>query len=176
MDYFNQFIIPYAGLKLGEHQFNFEITDEFFKKYDYSDLRKGNIQVGLILEREERMLILNFDIDGSVEVVCDRCLDLYDQVIHGEEHLFFKFGDDFHEESDEIIVIQGSGNKIDVGHYIYEFINLLLPYRLVHPDNENGESGCNKEFLQELEEQIPHDEVDPRWEALKKLKNELENK
>ena len=45
--------------------------------------------------------------------------------------------------------------------------------RLIHPDLENGEEGCNPEFLTSYNEQEnvePEEEIDPRWEALKKLK------
>lgn len=174
MGYFDQFIIPFAGLKPGEHSFSFDVTDEFFSKYNYSELSRGRIQVELILEKQERMLILNFDLVGTIEVMCDRCLDFYHQPVQGKQRLFIKFGEDFHEESDEIVVIPRSENKIEVGHYIFELIILLLPYRLVHPENEKGESVCDKDIIQKIEEYMPHHYMDPRWDALKKLKNKLE--
>ena len=46
--------------------------------------------------------------------------------------------------------------------------------RVVHPDDENGNPGCNPEFLSRLENETDKDkdepEGDPRWEILKNLK------
>jgi uncharacterized metal-binding protein YceD (DUF177 family) len=173
MNYFNQFFIPFTGLKEGEHRFNFEIGDEFFEKYNYSDLRKGDLRVELILDKQERMLTLTFNISGTVEVMCDRCLDNYNQLVQGKEKLFIKFGRDFHEETEEILIIPESEHQINVGHYIYEYINLLIPYRRVHPDDNNGESMCNKDVISKLQEYVRHDVVDPRWETLNHLRNKL---
>ena len=49
----------------------------------------------------------------------------------------------------------------------------------MHADNEDGSPGCNPETiailkrlsLQEEEEQGPDVTIDPRWEALKKLRD-----
>jgi hypothetical protein len=41
--------------------------------------------------------------------------------------------------------------------------------RLLHPDDENGNSTCDPEMLRLLEAMTPTESVDPRWEALRKL-------
>ena len=59
-------------------------------------------------------------------------------------------------------------------HFVYESIMLALPIQVLHPDDENGNSTCNPEILKIMNEHSPdakkEDEIDPRWEALKKLK------
>jgi uncharacterized protein len=174
MDYFDQFCIPFTGLKTGEHRFNLIVRDEFFERYNYSDLRKGDLTVGLILDKQEGILTLTFDIAGTVEVICDRCLEYYDQPVAGRERLYIRFGKDFHEETDEIMIIPETENQIDVGHYIYEYINLLIPYRHVHPDDDRGESTCNRDVIRKLQEYQRHDLADPRWEVLNDLRNDLD--
>ena len=55
-------------------------------------------------------------------------------------------------------------------------IALSIPLRHVHP-NEKGENGCNQEMLNRLgniihdEDDEEEQEIDPRWAALKNLKN-----
>jgi len=69
-------------------------------------------------------------------------------------------------------VIPETDYQFDLSTYIYEFIHLGLPARLLHPDDENGNSTCDPEMLRLLEKLAPAGTVDPRWEALKKLKTE----
>jgi uncharacterized metal-binding protein YceD (DUF177 family) len=49
---------------------------------------------------------------------------------------------------------------------------LALPVRRVHPDLDNGKSGCNTRMMEKLEKHIVSGETertDPRWDELKKL-------
>jgi uncharacterized metal-binding protein YceD (DUF177 family) len=109
-----------------------------------------------------------------VEVPCDRCGDPLEQPIEGNSHLFIKFGEEPEEESDDVIIISDRDYQIDVSHYIYEFINLMLPAKRIHGEDENGESLCNPEAIKFLDENSGEQETDPRWDALKKLKNKEE--
>lgn len=176
VDYLKQFVIPFKGLSAGNHSFNFQINEKFFESIEYSELHKGEVQLKLEMLKEERMLIFDFQFDGTVEVICDRCLDPFDFPISGQERLFVKFGESWVEESDEIIVIPESEYQFDLTQYIYEFINLLLPIQRIHPDNKKGGSTCNPDMLQRLgsTQEIKEDH-DPRWDVLLKLKNEDKN-
>ncbi|MCF8302646.1 MAG: DUF177 domain-containing protein [Bacteroidales bacterium] len=169
MDYFSEYVIPFGGLKIGIHQYEFEINDTFFDAFDYSDLAKGNVKVTLSLERQARMLVLNFNIRGTVKVTCDRCLDEYDQEIDGNRRLIVKFGDDYKEETEEILIIPEQESHLDIGHYMYEFISLLLPIKRVHPDDDEGNSTCDPVILEKLREHSAENQIDPRWEKLKNL-------
>ena len=65
-------------------------------------------------------------------------------------------------------------DQIDIRHYVYESIMLSLPVQRVHPDNEKGRTQCNKEMLKLLKQHSnkkDKNEIDPRWEALKKFNN-----
>ncbi|MDP2423928.1 MAG: DUF177 domain-containing protein [Bacteroidales bacterium] len=169
MDYKRQFVIPFGGLKLGHHQFDFEIGDKFFAALDYSEIRNGSLKVELKLEKQPRMLQLVFDISGSVEVICDRCLDPVDCPVNGTNVLFVKFGKEYEEESEDVIVIPETQTQLDVMHYIYEFISLLMPYRHVHPEDKNGKSSCDPHVIKKLEELTPSQSIDSRWDALKNI-------
>jgi len=170
VDYRNDFVIPFSGLNIGNHQFVFKIDDKFFDNFEYSEIKKGNVNVVLELEKQEQMLILDFDIEGTLHVMCDRCLDSYDQPIAGQERLIVKFGEQPEEESDEIVIIPVGQYQFDVSQYIYEYINLLLPYRLVHPEDENGKSLCDPEVIKKLEELSVKKSTDSKWDILKNIK------
>ena len=170
MDYLKQYIIPFAGLKPGVHRFSFKVDDLFFEQFEYSEINKGDIAVEIDLEKEEKILILNFSITGEVEVHCDRCYEPFNLSIDGNERLIVKFGHDFHEENEEVQIIPEGETQINVSSFIYEYVHLLIPVRRIHPVDKNGISMCDPEIIKRIEERESASEPDPRWEVLKKLK------
>jgi len=171
-----QFIIPVTGLKPGSHQFDFEIEDSFFEHFEYSVIRKGLIQLNLVIVKEENLLVFHFLFKGHVTVPCDRCAEPFDLEIGGKDELILKFGSDFHEESEDIQVIPAGDNHFDISPFIYEYISLSLPVRRVHPEDASGKSLCDDEIIRRLEESEPSPEPDPRWEILAQLKNNKKKK
>ena len=170
MDYLKQYVIQFGGLKPGVHQFSFLVDDLFFEHFEYSEIKKGSVSILLDLEREEKMLVLHFAIDGFVEVFCDRCYSPFLQPIKGKETLIVKFGKDYHEENEEVQIIPEGETHVDIGPFLYEYVHLLLPFRKVHPDDENGNSLCDPEVINRIDEKEISTEPDPRWDLLKKLK------
>jgi len=172
VDFFKQFLIPFSNLKVGTYPFEFEINNSFFDYFETSEIKNGRLNVSINFEKQSRMLILIFKISGNVRLICDRCLDEFDQNIQTEKKLIVKLGTEEKEETDEIISIPNSEHAINVAQYIYEFIHLALPTKRVHPTKENGESLCNAEVLKKLKEHQINivEEIDPRWESLKNIK------
>jgi len=175
MNYLNQFIIPVTGLKPGSHQFDFEIDDSFFENFEYSEIKNARIYLHLVIEKEENLLVFHFDFTGHVTVPCDRCYEMFDLPIGGEDRLILKFGSDFHEESEEIQVVPYGENHFDISPFIYEYIHLSLPVRRIHPENEQRENTCDAETIRRLENLSTSSEPDPRWEALAQLKKNLKS-
>lgn len=163
-------MIPFRGMKPGIHPFDFEIGDSFFEGYPESQVRKGLVSVHLDFEREERMLILNFTLKGSAEVPCDRCNDPVTVLVNGKERLIMKFGEAYQEQSDEVVIIPETIAQVDVASYLYEYIHLLLPLRRVHGEPGTKGGQCNPAVLQKLNELNEKSAMDPRWDALSKLK------
>lgn len=164
------YILHFSGLNLGLHKFEYKISADFFNVFDNFDFQNVSISVNLILEKQERMLILNFDIKGVIVTTCDRCLDNVDFPIQGNEQLIVKFGENQNEEGD-ILIISEHEHQLDLSKYLYDYIILMLPIRIVHPEDENGNSKCNPEIIKKIQNPSEH-QTDPRWESLKKLISE----
>lgn len=162
--------IPFTGLSLEVHQFDYLVEDAFFEALEYSEIRQGTVKAHIELEKQETMLVLNFTFSGQVQLPCDRCLDPLEIPVSGEERLIVKFGESWEEESEEVLVIPQSEYKINVAQYLYEYISLALPVQRLHGDKEDGTSGCNPEVLKKLESHREEEQSDPRWDALKNLK------
>ncbi len=48
----NEFLIPFIGLKLGKHQFDFNINKTFFEDFDYHEFENCDIKVAVVLEKK----------------------------------------------------------------------------------------------------------------------------
>jgi len=168
--YLKNFVIPFKGLSIGVHQFGWEIDRRFFEEVENSEIHDAKLSVRLSFELQERMLILQFNIDGFVVVNCDRCLFDLELPVKIDQTVFVKFGEEDLDETEEIIVIPETDYQIDVSRNIYEFVVLSLPMRKVHGEDENGESLCNVEMLNKMNEYVGEKKVDPRWDKLKNLK------
>ena len=114
------------------------------------------------------MLVFDFVINGSINVICDRCLDNFDFLIDKQERLIVKFGEEFGEENDDIIIIPETEHQIDISSNLYEYIILMLPIKKTHPEDENGNTMCNPEIIKKLNE-LSKPEPDSRWDSLKGL-------
>ena len=164
----SRYIIRFHGLKDGLHRFEFEAGDDFFKAFKNPEINAGTISVVAELDKKAQMLALALKVKGSLQVVCDRCLEFVDIKIKGETQLFFKFGDIEEEMSHELIVLAHSTHELNVADYIYETAVLAMPYKKTHPKN-----GCNPEMLKRIngfdEENEKTEETDPRWDKLKDI-------
>lgn len=170
-----EFEIAYVGLKVGVHNFNFDIDSAFFKHFEDSPIKNCKVNVRLEFEKKETFFILNFFVDGSVNVECDRCLTPFDKNIFGDYICYIKFAEDPTNVQDEpdVIFISRDQTVIDVSQLVYEFINLCLPIQVMGCEKPGTEPQCNKEILKFLttEEKSKASEEDPRWAALRKLKD-----
>ena len=160
--------MPFSGLGLGKHLYHFDIDGKFFTEFEYTEIEQASINVELTLDKQERMLVLDFVISGSINVMCDRCLDNFDFVIDKQERLIVKLGDAWKEENDDILIIPESEHQIDISSYLYEYIILMLPIKKIHPEDEEGNTKCNPEIIKRLNE-LSTQEPDSRWDSLKGL-------
>lgn len=152
------------------YQFEYLISESFFKNFPESDIEKCKIEVKLDFDKRENFFLLTFYIDGIVERACDRCSEPYNQEIFGDYEIAVKYGNGENPVDEDVVYISRNDDFLDVSNLIYEFILLSIPLRCVHPEDEKGESQCNQEVIKKISNEVK-DSVDPRWAALEKLKN-----
>lgn len=167
----SEYLISFGHLAPGEFEFEFEIDDSFFKKFENSVIQKGKVDVLVVLEKKDNMLLLDFTMEGTLIVQCDKCLEDLSLDIEGYNELIVKMGDTHEELSDNVLMISSKENEIDVAQFIYEYLTLMVPMRNVHGETE-GEPECDPEILKEMEKHLSQDQIpsnDPRWDALKNI-------
>ncbi len=171
MKYLNHYLIPFVGLSIGRHEFKFEADRQFFSCFESSEIHEGNVTITVYLDKKSTHLELDFHLEGTVKVMCDRCIEMFDQPVESEDRLIVKFGTEEFENTDEILVLPHGAHEVSIAQPVYEFINLAVPPRRVHP-----EGGCNPEILKHLEKYKSDADDDddfsgdPRWDALKDIK------
>jgi len=164
--------IPFTGLKLGKHQFEFLVTDAFFDEFEYSLVKKAILVCEVALERQETMLILNFDISGTIDATCDKCLAQYPQQVEIHEQQVVRFSEEAIGEDDDIIILTKNDHEVNIAGLVYEYINVAMPFITVCSD-EGNTSFCDKEMLNQLDRLKANNDndekTDPRWDVLKKI-------
>jgi uncharacterized metal-binding protein YceD (DUF177 family) len=176
MNKIKEFLIPFAGLKLGKHHFEYQISNAFFEIFDYHEFNNSNIKVNVVLEKKSTMLELAFKHKGTVNVPCDMTNEEFDLPIKGSMKLIVRFGDDFNNDNEELLILPHGEFQLDIAQYIYEMIVLSVPLRRIHPGVKDGSLNTEalaklKELtIKELKKENKKDEnIDPRWDKLKQL-------
>lgn len=177
----NKYGIEIFKLSNAKHEYDFEVDKSFFDQFENSPVSEGNVSVHLFLDKRETLIEAKFEFRGSVELTCDRSLDLFDFSIDIDGKLIYKFGEEEMEVDDEIIIITRNTQRINIAQFIYESIVLGIPYKKLHPmyheeededDDSNGRIIYQDEISNDLnEEDQDNDNIDPRWDKLKNLKN-----
>ncbi|MDO9000120.1 MAG: DUF177 domain-containing protein [Bacteroidota bacterium] len=172
----SKYIIQFGGLPIGLHEFEFEVNDTFFSNIENSEIQSGEIDITATLTKQNHLLQMHFNFEGTVKVDCDRCLKQFDFPIEGEENLVIKHGNP-DESNDEILVIEEGSEEFDVSQYLYEYIILAIPARRVPCELDEKEFICDYETLDKLNSltsESDESETDanknPLWDQLNKLK------
>ena len=175
MNNLKEYLIPFVGLKIGKHQFDYQIDNAFFKNFDYNEFNDVSVKVDIVLEKKSTMLELDFKHKGTVNVPCDVSGEEFDLPIKGKLKLLVKFGDAFNDENEELLVLPHGEFQVNVAQYIYESIILSVPLRRIHPGVKDGSLSDVIQKLESLspkenkKEEQQNNDIDPRWENLKKL-------
>ena len=143
MDVTKQYAIAWKGLKNGTYRFDFKVDNALFEAYGSTDIKDGDLSVGVTLERGKSMLSLQTVIRGTVTVACDRCLEDCRLPVAFDGTLLVRFSDEVADYDGEVMWMLPGEDQVDLKQYIYESIVLSLPYQRVHP-----EGMCNPDMLE----------------------------
>ncbi|MBC5839198.1 YceD family protein [Flavobacterium muglaense] len=179
-----EYLIPFVGLKQGKHHFEYQLSNAFFEIFDYDEFENSDIKVNVVLEKKSTMLELVFDHKGTVNVPCDLTSEDFDLPIEGKMKLIVRFGDEYNNDNEELLVLPFGEFEIDVAQYMYEMIVLSVPLRRVHPGVKDGSLKTEaldklnelaitelkeEDNIEEEEEENKEENIDPRWDKLKQL-------
>ena len=167
-----QFILPFSGLGDGVHEFDFQVDASFFAEFEASPIAEGDVKVHVIFDKRPDLMVIQFNLAGTVHAICDRCLEPFSLPIEDDSSLIFKFAEGESDDPDVVHIPKGT-KSLHLAKHIYEFIVLAMPMIKTH---ELAGEECDPEMLKYLEEPVDTEEDDddagenPIWGALKDFK------
>lgn len=187
------FGVPLKTMPEGTQEFDYHLDKQFFVNMESSDIHDADLDAKLTVVLKNDVYSLSFHITGTVTLICDRCLDDLILPIDVTYDIAVKYGDDY-DETDDMLIIPQSDLTLNVSYMIYDTVTLAIPLKHVHPlgkcnramsallrkhravkDDEDAELA---ETLIEEMDSMPESQddepqsrqaTDPRWDGLKKI-------
>ena len=169
------FVIPVNGLTQGSTRFDWRADGAFFDSFDQSEIRSADLSVSVRVEKSGRYTGVDGTVEGTVTVLCDRCMEELVLPVRTEFLLSVKYGEeagDADAGDREIVMLPEGEADLDLSQIVYDYVNISLPLRRVHP-----EGGCNPQTLKYLGDQneTAQPAGDNPFAALKDLLNDNNN-
>lgn len=169
--------IKFTGLKLGRHDYQFRLGDDFFALFDYQEFDRADLNVEIDMEKKENGLELKMQMQGTVQVPCDVTNEPFDLPLNNHLELVVRFGEVYDDTDETVLILPDGEHYVNVAQYLYEMAALALPLKRVSPEVLSGEKGQEElALLRKAEEGTAaaddeSEETDPRWDKLKDLLN-----
>lgn len=163
------FSIPIKGLGIGKHSFEFSFGDEFFENFEDSQVKSGDYEVEVEMDKQIRMMEFHFKISGKFKAPCDRCLESIFIPTDSEDRLLVKIGEDRDDDNEEVIFIDENEQQINLAPFIYEFIHLSKPLKNVIDCEAEDYIKCDHSVLDKMDGVDKGDKEDPIWDQLKNI-------
>lgn len=196
MGKFTEFKLALKSMPKGNNEFSYHLGKKFFENMENTDIREANLDVRLNVNHTDTFYDLTFDVDGTVTVLCDRCLDDLEVPIKADYHVVVKFGESYDDTTDELLVIPETDNYLNVAYMLYDTVMLAIPIKHVHPlgkcnramsallrkhrsRGDDDDAELEQDLIDEMDSMDDNSvgsaddqPSDPRWDALKKLTDE----
>ncbi|MCI9284582.1 MAG: DUF177 domain-containing protein [Muribaculaceae bacterium] len=199
MGKFSAFRLQLKAIPEGTQEFDYHLDKQFFVNMESTDIHDADLDVKLVVTHKHDIYNLAFHVTGNVTLICDRCLDDLIQPIDATYEINVKFGDDY-AETDDLLVIPDNDPTLNVSYMIFDTASLAIPIKHVHPlgkcnramsallrkhratkaDDDDAELADRLIDEMDSMDTAPDDEApadvptDPRWDELKKLSGNAE--
>ena len=130
---FTAYKVELANKPDGHYEQDFHIGKDFFENMENNDILSADIDVHMDMEKKNDAYECTFHCKGMLQVPCDRCLDPLDLEVDTSYHLTVKYGEDYNDDSDDVLVIPETSSFLNVAYMLYDTIVLTIPLRHVHP-------------------------------------------
>ena len=117
----------------GRHEQDFECDTQFFRNMENTEVISADVHVHLDIVKKHDAYDMTFTLKGMMQIPCDRCLDPMDHEVDTTYHITVKYGDEYNDESDDVLVIPYQDTNLNVAYMLYDTIMLTIPLRHVHP-------------------------------------------
>lgn len=160
------YYIQLAGMSTGTYEFDFDIDDALLKKFENDDVSNLKAKVTVQLTNRPNVSEVNIRLEGSVDMICDRCLASFAYELEVEEVAVLKQAGKNTDAEINIIIFETDKGIVEFDQYIYDMLITALPMQRIHEDEDD----CDEDMIELLNTNIETDKgVDPRWNDLQNL-------
>ena len=160
------YIIPLAGLSDGKHEYEITLDNALLQGIPDTLIDQCAGAVRVSLDKVQNVLQLSIEGDVTVQVCCDRTLQVYDEHLSFSHVLIVKRSKRAETLTDTCISISYSAMYIDLQPHIYDYVCLALPMQRLHPDCKNNTETC----IYNTVSATTQVSIDARWSPLLALK------
>jgi len=154
--------IKLFDLDEGANRFDYRLEQDFFDGFGTMEFEKAGIDATVNITKHGQLMEVDLHTRGSVELLDDRTAEPYMQPLSGSLRTVLRFGHEYNDENDDLILIPFDMPVFNVAQLLYESVLLSIPMKHLDP----------KQSHREGEADIKPGYVDPRWKELKKLLND----
>ena len=183
------FNLKLGVMAFGNQTFTYHLDADFFNEIGESEVRHSDVDVTMnVAHPREDVFELSIECKGTLVIPCDRCLDDLVHEVDTTYEIGVKLeGDELDDSRDDVLLVPESWRELDVAPLVRDTVLLTIPMTHVHDEGECNEQmsallsdhaaeGLNEDLLasnpdDEGDVEVENEEIDPRWAALKKLKD-----
>ena len=153
---FSKYKVQLASLADGRYEQDFVCDTDFFRNMENTEVVDADIAVHLDLEKKNEAYHLHFTCKGMMHIPCDRCLDPMEHDVDTTYDLTVKYGEEYDDAADDLLVIPYSDAYLNVAYMLYDTIMLTIPLRHVHAPGQ-----CNRAMAAVLHKHHAGEPDDP---------------
>lgn len=161
--------IPILHLENGFHHFDLIVKAD---SLDFKDreIYPENLKVDVEVNKFEKNLKCNVDVQTNAHYICDRCLEEYSRPYHERFEVLFHIGTkDFDTDEEDVEILPPETVEIDMTGRLIEYLILTIPMKkLCRADCKGICPGCGADLNHESC-RCTEAAIDPRWEELRRL-------
>ena len=159
--------INIANIDDGLNQLDLSEPSRDFTLLDHGHL-KGDIQVKLVIDKRLDDLNLKATIVSSAELVCDRCLRKFEKELNSNFEVYYssKYSDSEEQNTRHLSL---NNPTINLLSDVRSSLVLSLPIKLLCEENCKGLCPTCGVNWNQRDCECPTEQIDSRWETLKKL-------
>ena len=168
----DNFIIPLNGLAVGKNEFFIRAGKDFFESFENDEILDADLQIRILVEKSGRYVGVDCDVEGTITVECDRCLDPLEMPVDEQVRLSVKFGEEENAETGqdserEVVFVKEDDAELDMSQIVYDYACLALPMQRMPEDG-----GCTPAVMKYyggVEEDVDAGVAESPFAALKGL-------
>ncbi|MBU1098891.1 MAG: DUF177 domain-containing protein [Bacteroidetes bacterium] len=165
-------IIKYKNYTSGVHSIDErKDSQELGMGEDYT----GDVLLSCSMDKSQHQILLNCEITANVKLSCDRCGEDFLGEIYNEFQVTCFFEEERESKEENVRFLTAENEIIDLSEEVKEYLTLAIPMKILCDDDCKGlcvSCGAN---LNEVTCECNKEKINPIWDELKKLKNNLNN-